>query len=305
MSKPVRTTAGARRAGFSLVELIIVIAITSIIAASLAVVLRPTIDAYVDTRARSDLSDQADTALRRMLRDVRQAVPNSIRMPNSQCFEMVPTITGGRFRKGVDTVNDGASTCNDTMGSAASCPVDTSKETVVFDSLTPLSTLPAANDWVVINNQNTSDVYLGSNRARVVTAAALSAGDKRGRARIQIEGRQFPSGYEGGRFMVIPNSQQAVFYVCAGADGNLDAGGNGKGTLFRVRGYGFNSDPPSACPSVTNADVVATHLSNCRFIYNPNQGVTQQSGFIWLEMTMVRSSETAHLSVGAHVLNTP
>lgn len=289
--------------GFTMVELILVIVIMGVIAASLAMVARPALNAFVDSRVRAELSDQADTALRRMLRDVRQAVPNSIRIPNTQCFEMVPTVAGGRYRKGADTVNDSGS-CTNAINSPASCPVDTSQETVIIDSLTPLSTTPSVGDWVVINNQNTSDVYAGTNTSQIVAVSTLGASDKRGQVRLQINSKQFPAGYEGGRFMVIPNSQKAVFYVCDGANGTLDSSGNGTGTLYRIR-RDFNAAYPSACPSISTGDIVASRLTSCRFIYNPNQGATQQNGFIWLEMTMVRNNESAHLAVGAHVLNAP
>ena len=100
-----------RQRGFSLVELVMVIVIGGVIAATLTVFLRPAMDNYLATRARADLTDQADTALRRMVRDVRLAVPNSIRTPGTQCFETVPTSAGGRFRSGPDTLNDSAPGC--------------------------------------------------------------------------------------------------------------------------------------------------------------------------------------------------
>lgn len=288
--------------GFTMIELIIVVVIGAVIAVTVGLVVRPAADAYLDNRVRADLSDQADSALRRMLRDIRQSVPNSIRMPNSQCFEMVPTSTGGRYRIAPDLDNDQNLPC--TPSATCSAPLDTSVATTVFDTLTALSTTPAAGDWVVINNQNTSDVYAGSNRAQISNVAASPLATQ-GVTRITINSTQFSPGYNGGRFQVVPNAQQAVFYVCSGADGSLDASGNGKGVLYRVKGYGFNAGQPSACPSTSGADVVASNLTSCAFVYDPNQGATQQSGFMWLQLTLSRNKEAATLAVGAHVLNTP
>jgi MSHA biogenesis protein MshO len=103
----------------------------------------------------------------------------------------------------------------------------------------------------------------------------------------------------------VPNNQRAVFYVCSGADGTLDAQGNGKGTLYRLKNYGFNAAYPAACPSTAGADVLATRLRSCSFVYDPNQGATQQNGFVWMEIALARSGETAHMTMGAHVANGP
>jgi MSHA biogenesis protein MshO len=276
--------------GFTLIELTLVIVIGSVMAATLVVFFKPAIDGYVASRARADLTDQADTALRRIVRDVRLAVPNSIRTPGAQCVELIPTSTGGRLRIEADTAG-------------GSAPLDTTVATTAFDVLSPLSTTPAVGDWVVVGNQNPADVYGGVNRA-AITAVDMSASTQR-RARIGIASTQFPLGYDGARFTVVPNTQRAVFYVCSGADGTLDAQGHGKGTLYRLQNYGFNAAYPGACPSTASADVLATRVRSCSFVYDPSQGATQQSGFVWIELDLARSNESAHIAMGAHVANGP
>ena len=289
-----------RQHGFTLVELVMVVAIAGIIAATLVVFFRPAMENYLASRARADLTDQAETALRRMVRDMRVAVPNSIRTPGSLCVELIPTSTGGRYRGGPDTVNDAAS-CT---AATCSAPLDSSQATTVFDVLSPLSSVPAVGDWVVVGNQNPSDVYAGVNRAAIASAVTTPAAAF-GRHRISITSTQMPVGYDGGRFSVVPNAQRAVFYVCSGADGTLDASGNGKGTLARVMNYGFNAAYPTACPAAANGDVMATRVRSCTFVYDPNQGATQQNGFVWMELDVARNNESAHLALGAHVSNAP
>ncbi len=287
--------------GFTLVELIIVVVVGAIMAATLSLFLPPALESYRDTRVRSDLVDQTDTALRRMLRDVRMAVPNSLRMAAANCIEMVPAMTGGRYRADVDATNDTPAGCT-TPSATCAAPLYTDRAITAFDSLSTLSATPAAGDWVVVDNQNGNDVYEGTNRAAIVSVATPPA-SWQGKHRITIASTQFPAGYAGGRFVVVPNNQKAVSYVCTGA--GVDASGNGTGTLYRVKNYGFNAAYPSSCQSTATGEVLATHVRSCTFVYDPNQGATQQSGFLWLEMAITRNNETVFLAEGAHVMNVP
>lgn len=134
-----------RAGGFTLIELIIVLVLMTIVGATVAVFVKPTIDAYSDTRNRAVLGDMGDTALRRMTRDMRVAVPNSLRTPNEACFELVPAVAGGRYRMGPNAANN-------------AWWVNTAGSTTGFDVLSTLTRQPAVNDFVVINNQNGNDV---------------------------------------------------------------------------------------------------------------------------------------------------
>ena len=281
-----------RARGFTLVELVMVIVITGVLAATLVVFLKQAIDSYVDTRRRADLTDIADTALRRMAQDIRSAVPNSVRSVSPTCFQLVPTIAGGRYRMASDTVNDAAPLpC--TPSPTCSAPLDTAQATTVFDVLSPLANVPAVNDWVVIDNQNAGDVYAGANSAQI---SAISAPPTLSRAsdglyRVTVAAKQFPSGYDGGRFVVVPNAQQTVFYSCVG------------GTLYRTVAA-FAADQAKSCALATSP-VVATDVAACTFVYDANHGATQQSGFVWMRLELSRAGEAVALAHGVHVDNFP
>lgn len=264
--------------GFTLVELVMVVVVTGIVAASLTVFLKPAVDSYFDTRRRADLTDMADTALRRMAQDIRRAVPNSVRASSETCFELVPTKTGGRYRMAADTVN------------AGSVALDVSAPTTGFDVLSPMATLPAANDWIVIGNQNGGDVYSGANRGQL-SADPTAPGAALGRHRLALGATQFPSGYDGGRFVVVSKDEQMVTYSCVG------------GTLFRTVSD-FAAGAGGSCGAVGGA-VVATDIAGCTFVYDPNQGATQQSGFVWMRLQLRRDGEDVTLAYGAHVSNAP
>lgn len=295
--------------GFSLIELILVIVIGSIIAVTVSLFLKPAVDSYTNTRLRADMADQTDTALRRMLRDVRRAVPNSLRVPNDQCFELVPVVSGGRYRMGPDNSADAVS-CNPQPlpptqpADTCSAWVDTSQPTMAFDTLSQMSTTPSVGDWVVINNQNGNDVYTGANRSAILVTPAARTTTSQGYLRLTFSSLQVSSGYTGGRFQTVSNSEQSVFYICSGADGTVNSNGDGKGTLYRLV-RSFTAAYPGSCPTTTGAAVLATRVKSCSFVYDPNQGATQQSGFLWMDLEISRNNETAHVAVGAHVTNVP
>lgn len=277
--------------GFTLIELIVTLVLFGLMAATLVVFLRPAMASWLAVRTRAALASDADHALRRMLRDVRAAVPNSIRTPGTDCFELVPTGGGGRYRKAYDFAHAGGAWVNP---ETATSLVD------VYNTLSPL---PAVGDWVVVDNQNAGDVYAGANRSAITAVSTPAA--VYGKHRLAINALQFPLGYDGGRFNWVPDSQKAVFYVCSGASTTLDGNGDAPGVLYRLKNYGFNAAAPATCPAVAGADVLATGVRSCRFLYTANQGATQQSGFVSLQVELTRSNETASLVLGAHVSNVP
>ena len=91
-----------RAGGFTLVELIMVIVITGIIAGMIAVYVANPVTAYVDTARRAELTENADSTVRRIARDLRTALPNSVRVSavgGVTYLEFIPTVGGGRYRQ--------------------------------------------------------------------------------------------------------------------------------------------------------------------------------------------------------------
>src|SRR5258706_15936835 len=138
----VRASRRTRGRGFTLVEMIAVIAIMGIIAAMVAVFIRSPVDSYVDSARRAELSDVADTALRRIIRDLRLALPNSVRVTESPAgtfyLEFLITSGGGRYR--VDKTALGAGD-----------PLDFTAADSSFDVLSAMPAL-AGTDSIVIYN---------------------------------------------------------------------------------------------------------------------------------------------------------
>jgi MSHA biogenesis protein MshO len=275
-----------RLRGFSLVELILVILITGVLAGVVVIFVRPAVDSYVAQRARAELQAEAETSLGVMQRDIRRAVPNSLRGPGGACFELMPTIGGGRYRSAEGAAGDG------------SAALDTSQPTSRFDVLGPLLGQAAVGDWIVVGNQGVADAYaLGVNRSVIKSIDPSATGSQR----IEIETQQFPQGYAGGRFVVVPNNEQAVFFVCSLPNPSI-VNGNGTGTLYRQKAYGFKAAYPVSCPAA-GGEVLANQVSACSFEHSST--ARTEYGLLTLNLALTRNGETVALRVSSRVNNQP
>lgn len=263
--------------GFTLVEAIIVIVITGIISAVVAVFIKSPVDSYFDSARRAALTDVADTAVRRMARDIRKALPNSIRNPTNQCIEFIPTKTGGRYRADVDGSGNG-DILNFTVA-------DTSFDMLGLNSDRPANQQIAANDVIAVYNLGISgaDAYTGNNTS---TVSGVGAGDLPNETKITIASKQFPLESGSNRFHIIPGDEKIVSFVCSG------------NTLYRNTNYAY----ASSCPT-TGGAVLAKNVSFCNFDYSGSD--LQRNALVRMTLKLSDSGETVSLYHEAHVNNTP
>jgi MSHA biogenesis protein MshO len=90
--------------GFTLVELVVVIVVVAILGGISVTFIKNSVLAYVNSEAYYELSDRADVALRRMSRDIRNALPNSVYV-SGDYVEFVPIKSGGRYSQDSVTSN--------------------------------------------------------------------------------------------------------------------------------------------------------------------------------------------------------
>lgn len=147
--------ASPRPSGFTLVEMVITLIISGIMLALAAVfILRP-IQGYQDLTRRALLVNNAESALRQMAREIRNALPNSVRINTAgggYALEMLPVIDGAMYRTGG---GDAATNFNRYTN-----PPDTDFDIHRFFQHIPV---PATGNYVssthrlVVNNRGTAD----------------------------------------------------------------------------------------------------------------------------------------------------
>lgn len=279
--------------GFTLVELMMTIMITGIIGGMVAIFLRAPVQQFSDLSRRADMSDIADTAAHRIVRDVRSSLSNSVRRTGacdgvSSCFlEFIPTkmsnapgaSPGGRYRSFQDPAG------------FASATLDTSIQDTVFEVLGSAAPTLSAGDSIVIYNTDNIAPYqpVVAGVAGVRVDNPTSSGTL-----INFPAHQFPTGSSQGRFSVVT---APVTYACV-----PNASTPALGTLTRYTGYGFLTTQPA--PPAMTGNLLAKNVSFCKFTYEQNV-VAQRTGLVTIDLAITEAGETVKLYTAAHVNNLP
>lgn len=255
--------------------MIIVIAIMGIVGSMVAVFLRAPLESYVAQDRRARLTDAADTALRRMGRDVRLALPNSVRVTavgSVIYLEFLATRNGGRYRTQGD-------------GSAGNDPLDFSVADDSFDVLGPAIDM-RAGDLIAVYNLGIpgADAWAGETLASY--AGATGAVNTLALAPAKL----FPLASPGNRFQVV---EGPVTYECNPATG----------TLTRFWGYAVNAVQPTAFAAATPRAFLAHQIEACNFTYQP--GVTERGGLVSMTLNLLRENERVWLYNSVQVENQP
>ncbi len=264
--------------GFTLIEAIVAMVLLGIAGSLVGMFIRIPIEGYFDTERRARLTDTADTALRRMARDLRLALPNSIRITavgNVRYLEFLQTRTGGRYR-------------TDPTAAGGGNPLEFGiADTNGFDVLgNPLDF--QAGDHVAIANLGTdsgADAYTGNNMVPVTGVAG---------GMVQFAAFHFPVPSPGARFFIV---DQRVTYEC-----NPDAG-----LLRRYSGYPLvekNQPTPPGVAPVLLANRVANRANACTMTYDANVANTRM-GVVSMSLTLEEAGESVTLLHQVHVSNVP
>ncbi len=283
--------------GFTLVEMIMVIVITGIIGGIVAVFLRAPIQQYTDVARRADMTDIADTALRRLTRDLRLALPNSVRVNTSGAgastvyyLDFLATSGGGRYR----AAGTGTTYCAAVAPTNFDALVFTVADTC-FEILGPQIQFQA-NDQVVIYNLGIpgADAYEGNTAATHVRRTYAGSTASPVPFVSLTSANTFPFESPSQRFQVV---HEQVRYICDPVAHTL--------TRYWWAGNAIVA-PSAAVPSGAgiSSALLAANVSSCSLAYDANV-VAQRSGLVTMRLGITEDSETVTLYSAAHVSNVP
>lgn len=314
--------------GVSLIELIIVITISGIVATILGVVLVRPIQGYEAQVRRAQLVDAAEMAVRRLGHDIRQALPNSVRIRDAlgntnsvSCatagttcsIELLNTLDGARYRDGPGNIghNHGPTQFRLSFNGADTDGFNIAGQ---FENFQPALPFTSTTERLAIYNQGAvpavactgtgADAYSDAGcivvGSRVVitnpnvvkfTIADDGGGDEQ---RISPVGGNFNFRWASPNQRVFIVDVPVSFVCTAGANGNIK----------RYSNYPITAAQQVA-PADPNPALLSAPVTACNFSYSP--GTNQRAGLVTLDITVTdaASGEQVRLLHQVHVDNAP
>jgi MSHA biogenesis protein MshO len=281
------------QSGFTLVELVITMTVSVIVVSFVSIFITVPVQGFADQARRVKLVDAAETALRSMSRDVRRALPNSVRTTvngNVVALELLSSVDGARYRRqppgGSEQILDfaAADTSFNVVGPFTQVTKPFSSSAHYFSiynvGVPGASAYDLANVITPPGTQITiaSDAAPGEDRVTLTPAFRFA----------------FQSPTQ--RIYLVAG---AVSYLC---DTNA-------GTLRRYAGYSISpshaarDSGPKLIGAGANQSLMADRVTACDFNYAP--GTAERAGLISIEIRISEQGETISLLSQVHVDNAP
>jgi MSHA biogenesis protein MshO len=282
-----------KQRGFTLIELVITLVVSTVVVAFVSLFISGPVRGFTDQARRARLVDAADAALRRIGRDVRRALPNSVRTTSAGgviALEVLSTVDGARYRA-------------QPPGVAAQI-LDFAAADGSLNVLGPFTQLAkpwsSTTHYLAVYNVGVpgADAY---ELANVITPANttidISVDGATGEDRVTLA-PAFRFAY--------PSPTQRVFLVEGPVTYLCDTGA---GTLMRYQGYDIETSQASVdshgelIGNDATASLMANQLVSCSFAYTP--GTAERAGLVTLQFAVQAQGETVSLLSQVHVDNVP
>ncbi len=290
------TRAPARNAGFSLIELVVTLVISTIVVSFVSMFISGPVQGFMDQSRRAALVDAADAAVQRLNRDVRRALPNSVRTTTNPtlgvvALELLGTVDGSRYRA-------------QPPGGQAEI-LDFANPDGSFDVLGPFTQVAkpfsSTDFYLAIYNVGVTGADAYEPLSTVITPRDtridIVAGAAPGVDRVTLN-PLFRFGYA--------SPTQRVFLVDGPVSYLCDPVNR---TLTRYQDYSIALDQSTrdSHAELLGAGAVASLMANqltaCAFTYSP--GMAERAGLVTLEITVSSQGEAVALLSQVHVDNVP
>jgi MSHA biogenesis protein MshO len=278
--------------GFTLIELVITIAVGSVVVAFMALFIVMPMNAYTAQTQQAGLVDAADSALRFMARDLRSALPNSVRVTTGgtvTALELLATADGARYQ-------DGGPLSNPALALNFATAATAFATTVPFTQLT----LPWTSGRYYLSIYNVgvpgADAYQMTNVITPPgTVISVAAGATPNQDLVTLSpGFQFAYGSPGKRVYLVSGP---VSYLCD----------TGAATLTRYSGYTITSTQPAGAAALSaagaTAALVAANVASCQFTLT--SGTAQRNGLATLTLQISQNGQSVQLLNEVQVVNAP
>ena len=280
-----------RQSGFSLIELITVVVILGVLAAGGGLLITRPIEAYDDLVRRQELVDQGEMALRQIARDIRRALPNSVRVDGTgQAVEMFNTVDGARYRDENQTATgDPSDILEFTTADASFNLLGTLNNPATFNAAYRLAIYnTVANTLYADAAANGTSGVITPDTSTLAFAASTNYPAEH---QITLSAAfQFSQESPGQRVFFV---DAPISYVCDTANRRI----------VRYRGYSISAAQPVPPPNDGTTDTVISELSSCSMAYAA--GTAQRGGVLTLQIGIDDSGETINLLHQVHVVNVP
>lgn len=293
-----------RQQGFTLVELIVVIVLLGIMSVATVQFIPNMAVGYMDLNRRQGLADTTQLAIERIGREIRNALPGSVRVSSGatySCLEYIP-VRGASVYRNLPEVTAAASLTAVPMGGGSLSGWSAGEP--LYVAVYPISS--NISDEAHTNNP----VYDMDSYAIVAELSNPSAfvAAQSGSTEISVAltaAHRFPAGSPASRFYVIGSP---VSYCLISSAGDLYRYKNyfSSGTQF----YAAQPVPGSGLPaSEPNRALLASGISSSAAFSNPAfsyvEASLQRNGLVLFDMQVSEAGESVRIQHAVQVRNAP
>ena len=266
-----------RARGFTLLELVVSIAVSAIVLVFAGLFVKAPLDAYMASSRRTEIQDSVSVAWPRIETDLHSALPNSVRVTASgsnKALELLPVAGSARF-----------------MSTPSAAPFKTAGyffNPVPAHTPTVPATLPTGTYFLSVNNAPPNDAYALTNVMTPANRQLKFSGDPAtSEDAITISPSvTFATGSPSNHIYLVT---RPVTYLC-----NESAG-----TLQRFSGYTIAASQGSrnTAAKLTSAgaavSLVARDITSCSF--SVQASTPSQGQIVTIRMTVTRDGETTSI----------